>query len=109
MLGVVARKTAAHQRSVTTVGIKVLAKVPLRATLEMLNDRLVRQSVKGIFVPGKAEHGFADSIVVSDAIYKASPVMSVMIASGVFHLRLGRVRQHGPGWKLAAVEVRVAH
>lgn len=109
VLGVVARKTAAHQRSVTTVGIKVLSKVPLRATLEMLNDRLVRQSVKGIFVPGKAEHGFADSIIVSDAIYKANPVMSVMIASGVFHLRLGRVRQQGPGWKLAAVEVRVAH
>jgi len=109
VLGVVARKTSAHQRSVTTVGVKVLSKVPLRATLEMLNDRLVRQSVKGIFVAGKAEHGFADSIIVSDAIYKTNPTLSVMVASGVFHLRLGRVRQQGPGWKMAAVEVRVAH
>ncbi|MEP7157058.1 MAG: hypothetical protein ABI905_14865 [Betaproteobacteria bacterium] len=109
VLGVVVRKTSAHQRSVTTVGVKVLSKVPLRATLEMLNDRLVRQSVKGIFVAGKAEHGFADSIIVTDAIYKTNPTLSVMVASGVFHLRLGRVRQQGPGWKMAAVEVRVAH
>ncbi len=108
VLGIVARKTSAHHKRVTTVGIKVLSKVPLRATLEMVNDRLARQSAKGIFVPGKAEHGFADSIIVSDAIYKASPTLSAMVAGGVFHLRLGRVRQQGPGWKLAAVEVRVA-
>ncbi len=109
VLGVVARKTTGHQRNVTTVGIKVLAKVPLRATLEMLNDRLVRQSVKGILVPGNAEHGFADSVIVTDAIYKAAPTLSVMIASSLFHLKLGRVRFQGPGWKMAAVEVRVAH
>ena len=53
--------------------------------------------------------GFADSVIVTDATYKAIPTLSVMVASGVFHLRLGRVRQQGPGWKLAAVEVRVAH
>jgi hypothetical protein len=66
-------------------------------------------AVDGIFVPGKAEHGFADSIIVSDAIYKANLVLSVMGASRVFHLRLGRVRLRGPGWKMATVEVRVAH
>ena len=109
VLGVVARKTTSLQRHVATVGVRVLSKVPLRATLEMVNDRLVRQPAKGIFVTGKAEHGFADSIIVSDAIYKANPTLSVMVASGVFHLRLGRVRQQGPGWKMAAVEVRVAH
>ncbi len=109
VLGVVARKTSAHHRQVTTVGIKVLSKVPLRATLEMVNDRLARQSAKGIFVTGKADHGFADSIIVADAVYKANTTLSVMVASGVFHLRLGRVRMQGPGWKMAAVEVRVAH
>ena len=109
VLGVVVRKTSAYHMNVTTVGVKVLSKVPLRATLEMVNDHLVRQSAKGIFVAGKAEHGFADSVIVTDAIYKASPTLSVMVASGVFHLRLGRVRHQGPGWKLAAVEVRVAH
>ena len=76
---------------------------------EMVNDRLARQSAKGIFVTGKAEHGFADSVIVADAIYKANTTLSVMVASGVFHLRLGRVRLQGPGWKMAAVEVRVAH
>ncbi|MEQ1519185.1 MAG: hypothetical protein ABL931_22130, partial [Usitatibacteraceae bacterium] len=109
VLGAVVRKTRAHHKNVATIGIRVLAKVPLRATLEMVNDRLARQSVKGIFVPGKAEHGFADSVIVTDVIYKANPTLSAVVASGVFHFRLGRVRQQGPGWKLAAVEVRVAH
>ncbi len=109
VLGVVARKTTTQQRSMVTVGVRVISKVPLRATLEMLNDRLVRQPAKGIFVAGNAEHGFADSIIVTDAVYKANPTLSVMVAAGIFHLRLGRVRQQGPGWKMAAVEVRVAH
>jgi hypothetical protein len=109
VLGIVARKTTTHQRNMVTVGVKVIAKVPLRATLEMLNDRLVRQPVKGIFVTGVADHGFADSVIVSDAVYKAGPTLSVMLATGIFHLRLGRVRLQGPGWKMAAVEVRVAH
>jgi hypothetical protein len=109
VLGVVARKTTTQQRSMVTVGVRVISKVPLRATLEMLNDRLVRQPAKGIFVSGKAEHGFADSIIVTDAVYKANPTLSVMVSAGIFHLRLGRVRQQGPGWKMAAVEVRVAH
>jgi hypothetical protein len=109
VLGIVARKTSAHHHNVTTVGVKVLSKVPLRATLEMVNDRLARQAVKGVFVVGKAEHGFADSIIVTDATYKSNATLSVMVGTGVFHLRLGRVRQQGPGWKLAAVEVRAAH
>jgi hypothetical protein len=109
VLGIVARKTSAHHKNVTIVGIKVLSKVPLRATLEMVSDRLVRQSVKGILVTGAAEHGFGDSVIVMDAVYKTNPTLSVMVASGVFHMRLGRVRQQGPGWKLAAIEVRVAH
>jgi hypothetical protein len=109
VLGVIARKTSAHHKNVTIVGVKVLSKLPLRATLEMVNERLARQSVKGIFIAGKADHGFADSVIVTDVIYKANPTLSAVVASGVFHLRLGRVRQQGPGWKLAAAEVRVAH
>jgi hypothetical protein len=109
VLGVIARKTSAHHKNVTIVGVRVLSKVPLRATLEMVNERLARQSVKGIFIAGKADHGFADSVIVTDVIYKANPTLSAVVASGVFHLRLGRVRQQGPGWKLAAAEVRVAH
>ena len=94
-----------HHRTVTTVGVKVVSKVPLRATLEMVNDWLVRKSVKGIFVVGKAEHGFADSVIVTAAPYKAGPTLSVIVASGLLHLRLGRVRLRGPGWKMAAAEV----
>jgi hypothetical protein len=107
VLGIVVRKTAAQQKPATVVGIKVLSRVPLRAALEMVNDRLVRESTRGIFVVGQAEHGFADSIIVGDAIYKASPSLTATVASGMFHLRLGRVRQQGPGWKLVAVEARV--
>ena len=42
---------------------------------------------------------------VSDATYRARPVVAVTIASGHFHIRLGRVRYQGPGWKMAAANV----
>jgi hypothetical protein len=108
VLGVVVRKVNVRNAYVTTVGVKVLTKVPLRATLEIVTDRTVRQNTAGIFVAGIGTHGFADSIIVTDAIYKARPTLSVTIASGMFHIRLGRVRHQGPGWKLAAVEVAEA-
>jgi hypothetical protein len=105
VIGVVVRKVNVRNAYATTIGVKVLTKVPLRATLELVTDRAVRQSTAGIFVAGIGSHGFADSIIVTDAIYKARPTLSATIASGIFHVRLGRVRHQGPGWKLAAVEV----
>lgn len=105
VLGIVVRKVNQRNDYSTTVGIKVLTKVPLRATLELVTDRPVRQTANGIFVTGAPAHGFADSIIVSDATYRARQVVAVTIASGHFHIRLGRVRYSGPGWKMAAANV----
>ncbi len=105
VLGIVVRKVNQRNDYSTTVGIKVLTKVPLRATLELVTDRPVRQTANGIFVAGSPVHGFADSIIVSDATYRARQVVAVTIASGHFHIRLGRVRYSGPGWKMAAANV----
>jgi hypothetical protein len=105
VLGIVVRKVNQRNDFSTTVGIKVLTKVPMRAALELVTDRPVRQAANGIFVAGSAAHGFADSIIVSDATYRARPVVAVTIASGHFHIRLGRVRYQGPGWKMAAANV----
>jgi hypothetical protein len=105
VLGIVVRKVNVRNAYATTIGVKVLTKVPLRATMELVTDRTVRQTTTGIFVAGIGTHGFADSVIVTDAIYKSRPTLNVTIASGVFHIRLGRVRHQGLGWKLAAVEV----
>ena len=86
----------------------MLSKAPLRATLEHVTERTTRQTSKGILVPGNAEHGFADSVIVNEATFKASSKLSVMIASSIFHIQLGRVRHQGRGWKLAAIDVALA-
>lgn len=110
ILGVVVRKAAIQNRYATLVGVRVLSKTPLRATLEQVHDGTgaSRPAVKAILIGGRAEHGFGDSIIVNDSTFKYNPVMSITMASNIFHLRLGRVRHQGPGWKLCAVEVVVA-
>jgi hypothetical protein len=108
VLGVVVRKTGTQLNRVATVGIRVLSKLPMRAGLSLVHESQAQHAIKGIFVAGAAEHGFADSLIVADSVYRTSSTLSATVASGVFHLRLGRVRQQGPGWKMAAVEVIVA-
>ena len=108
VLGVVVRKTGAHLNRVATVGVRVLSKLPMRAGLSLVHESQAHHAIKGIFVAGAAEHGFADSLIVADTVYRTSSTLSAMVATGVFHLRLGRVRQQGPGWKMAAVDVIVA-
>ncbi len=108
VLGVVVRKANLHRQQSMLIGVRVLSRVPLRATLEHVTERTVRQTSKGILVPGSADHGFADSVIVNDATFKASSKLSVMIASNIFHIRLGRARHQGRGWKLAAIDVALA-
>jgi len=108
VLGIVVRKANLHRQQSTLIGVRVLSKAPLRATLEHVTERTARQTAKGILVPGSAEHGFADSVIVNEATFKASSKLSVMIASSIFHIRLGRVRHQGRGWKLVAIDVALA-
>jgi hypothetical protein len=108
LIGMVVRKANLHHHAKTLVGIKVLARVPIRATLEHVSESLVRPTIKGILVCDNAEHGFGDSIILNDVAFKSNPTMSISMANGLFHFRLGRVRQQGLGWKMAAIEVIVA-
>jgi hypothetical protein len=55
--------------------------------------------------------------VVSDAVFKAAPTLTVTFGSGdsnsadqafeaeTYHVRLGRVRRNGRGWKMVAFDV----
>jgi hypothetical protein len=108
LIGMVVRKVNLHQRAKTLVGVKILARVPLRATLEQVSDSLARPTIKGILVCDNAEHGFGDSIILNDVAFKSNPTLSLSMANELFHFRLGRVRQQGQGWKMVAVDVTVA-
>jgi len=108
VIGIVVRKANLHHHAKTLVGIRILARVPLRATLEHVSEALVRPTIKGILICDSPEHGFGDSVILNDVAFKLNPTLSVSMADGLFHFRLGRVRQQGPGWKMAAIEVVVA-
>jgi len=108
MVGVVVRKANVPKRSASLVGVKLLSRVPMRATLEEVNDRLARSTLQGIFLSGGSEGWQSDALIVNDAAYRANVTMSVTVANGRFHVRLGRVLWQGPGWKMTAVHVSVA-
>jgi len=109
IIGVVVRKANVTPRGTTLVGVKLLARVPMRATLEEVNDQVVHSTVKGIFLSGGSGGWHSDALIVNDAAYRANQTMSVTVSNGRFHVRMGRIRQQGPGWKMTAVQVIVAH
>ncbi len=109
VLGLVVRKVNVPRRNATLVGVKLLSRVPLRATLEEVTERLVSGTTKGILVSGAGGNWASDSIIVNDATYRANATMSVAVANRRFHIRMGRVRLQGPGWKMTSIQVSVAH
>jgi hypothetical protein len=109
VLGIVARKANVPRRNATLVGIKVLSRTPLRATLGIVTDRSVGGAMKGIFVPSDGGDWSGDSIIVTDSTYRANATMNVAVANSRFHIRLGHVRLQGPGWKMTSMQVLVAH
>lgn len=108
LIGMVVRKANLHHHAKTLVGIRVISRVPVRATLEQVSESIVRPTIKGILICDHASHGFGDSIILNDVAFKSNPTLSVSMANGLFHFRLGRVRHQGQGWKMAAIEVTVA-
>lgn len=113
LIGTVVRQVILPKRHATLVGVKLLSRVPLRTTLEEVSDRTVRSTMKGIFIGGAGNDWATDSIIVNDAAYRTATtmggVMSATVGNSRFHIRLGRVRLQGPGWKMAAIHVIVAH
>jgi hypothetical protein len=75
-----------------------------------------RVALNAILSSGRSSYGNADSLVVSDAVHKASPTLTITFGSGyandasadaveTYHVRLGRVRRKGRGWRMVAFDV----
>lgn len=121
-LGTVVRKTTGAtgaDRSLTVVGVHFLSRCPLLARLKTAPVPGPRVPVEAILSAGSSGYGTADSLVVSDAVYRAAPTLTitfgghVAVVEGVensfevetYHVRLGRVRRNGRGWKMVAFDV----
>ena len=125
-LGAVVRKTASvigADRNVTIVGIHFLSRCPLLARLKTAPVPGPRVAINAILSAGSSAYGNSDSLVVSDAVYKAAPTLTITFGSvertdadeasegfegfeaETYHVRLGRVRRNGRGWKMVAFDI----
>jgi hypothetical protein len=105
MLGVVVRKSPLQRPSAMLVGIKVLAKSPVYSALERVDEATNSwQPGQGILIADNAADGFADSIIVGDKTYVANSPLAVSMGTTIFELYLRRIRQQGPGWRMAAFD-----
>lgn len=108
VLGVVVRKSNLQRPSATLIGVKVLSKQPIYRGMERVDEANTWQPAEAILLPGEADDGFADSIVVSEKTYVANAMLAVTLGRNNYDLRLRRVRQQGTGWRMAAFDAAVA-
>lgn len=105
VLGAVVRKSALQRPAATLIGVKVLSKNPLHLPMERVDATTNRwQATEGIMLAETVETGFADSVIVAEKDYVANALMAITIANRTFEFHLRRVRQQGPGWRMAAFE-----
>jgi hypothetical protein len=119
-LGTVVRKTTGvvgADRNSTVVGIHFLSRCPLLARLKTAPVPGPRVAINAILSAGSSAYGSSDSLVVSDAVYKAAPTLTITFGNSLsngtegafevetYHVRLGRVRRSGRGWKLVAFDI----
>ena len=122
-LGAVVRKTASAigaDRNLTIVGIHFLSRCPLLARLKTAPVPGPRVAINAILSAGSSAYGSSDSLVVSDAVYKAAPTLTITFGNvertgadeafegfeaETYHVRLGRVRRNGRGWKMVAFDI----
>ncbi|MEO8104608.1 MAG: hypothetical protein ABI790_18990 [Betaproteobacteria bacterium] len=105
VLGVVVRKSNLQRPTATLIGVKVLSKAPIYCAMDRVDEGTnTWQSTEGILLAGPADDGFADSVIVNDKTYVANSLMAVTMESRTFELHLRRVRQQGPGWRMAAFD-----
>ena len=108
VLGVVVRKSNLQRPTATLIGVKVLSKAPLHCVMDRVDEASnTWQPTEGILLAGSADDGFADSVIVSDKTYIANSLMAVTLEARTFELHLRRVRQQGPGWRMAAFDAAV--
>jgi hypothetical protein len=118
-LGTIVRKTTGvvgAERNATILGVNFLSRCPLLARLKTAPVPGPRVALNAILSSGRSSYGNADSLVVSDAVYKASPTLTITFGSGyandasadaveTYHVRLGRVRRKGRGWRMVAFDI----
>ena len=108
VLGVVVRKSNLQPPTATLIGVKVLSKAPIYSAMDRVEEATnTWQSAEGILLGGTAEDGFSDSVIVSDKAYVANSLLAVTLDGRTFELHLRRVRQQGPGWRMAAFDAAV--
>lgn len=109
VLGVVVRKSSLQRPTATLIGIKVVSKAPVYCAMDRVDEATnTWKPTEGILVAGPAEDGFSDSVIVGDKTYVANAPVAVTLESRTFELQLRRVRQQGPGWRMAAFDATIA-
>ena len=105
LLGVVVRKSNLQRPTATLIGVKVLSKAPVYNVMDRVDEATnTWQATEGILLAGAAPDGFADSVIVGDKTYVANALMAVTLGAHTFEMHLRRVRQQGPGWRMAAFD-----
>ncbi len=118
-LGVIVRKTIAKagaERNSTIIGVNFLSRCPLLARLQLQYPPAKNAdigpkniAITAILLSGNSAYGSTDSLVLSDAIHKSSPLLTTRFggetSGDIFQLRLGRVRRQGKGWRMVAFDV----
>ncbi len=121
-LGTIVRKTTGvvgAERNATIIGVIFLSRCPLLARLKTAPVPGPRVALNAILSSGRSPYGNADSLVVSDVVYKASPTLTITFGGvyandaradsaenvETYHVRLGRVRRKGRGWRMVAFDV----
>ena len=119
-LGTVVRKTTSvvgGDRNSAVLGIHFLSRCPLLVRLKTAPVPGPRVAINAILSAGSSAYGSSDSLVVSEAVYRAAPTLTITFGNSpsnstenafeveTYHVRLGRVRRNGRGWKLVAFDV----
>jgi hypothetical protein len=108
-LGVVVRKSALQKPTAMLVGVKVLGRAPVYSAIDRVDEATNSwQASEAILIAGNSEDGLADSVLVSDKTYVANAPIAVALGGETFVLNLRRVREQGPGWRLAAFDAERA-
>jgi hypothetical protein len=105
LLGTVVRKAVGLEHNTVVLGVSLLSKRPLRMTVSMATPHAGTITFDTIFLQGSSAEGNGDAMILSDATYRFNSTLTTGFGDEVFHVRPGRVRRHGRGWKLVSFDV----
>jgi len=109
-VGVLTRKAPLLVGDEVLLGVQFLSRRARALTLEQMQDSsgTKRAGAAAILIPGEHPSGFGDALLVSETAYRTQGTQAdFLFKSGEtqFAIRLGRIREQGRGWKMAAFTV----